>query len=364
MVYNVGMRKFFHFDLALFLPALLLMSLGFVTVISTSPELTTQTIIYIILGIIAFLFTKEIDYKIYKAVATPLFIAGVSFIVLPYFIGEATRGAVRWINVGSFLLQPGELVKPILIIFSASFFSGEEPLTLKKFPKFLGIIAIPLILVFKQPDLGNTIVYIFLFGSIIVASGLKRSVLLLGLVTTFGILPFFWHFLKGYQKERILTFLNPNHDPLGTGYNAIQAEIAVGSGQFFGRGLGRGTQSHLNFLPEFHTDFVFATLSEELGFVGSVLTLSAFGILLWQIIESGRRSNDRFAYLLSIGIFSQIMIQVFINIGMNIGIVPITGITLPLVSYGGSSLVATMIALGIIANIRKTNPHEEGIHIS
>lgn len=340
------------------------MSLGFITAISTSSELTLQTIFYIFLGILIFFLVKEVDYRIYQSLTTPLFIMGIAFIVLPYFFGEATRGAVRWINLGSFLIQPSELIKPILILFSANFFSKDEPLTLKKILKFVCIASIPLILVFKQPDLGSTIVYIFLFGSIIVATGLKRIVLLTGLVTALGILPVFWRFLKDYQQERILTFLNPSHDPLGAGYNAIQAEIAVGSGQVFGRGLGRGTQSHLNFLPEFHTDFVFATLSEELGLLGSMIILSAFGVLLWRIIKCGEKSADRFAYLVSIGVFAQIVIQVFINIGMNIGIVPITGITLPLVSYGGSSLMATMVGLGIIANIKKGNPQEEEMHIS
>lgn len=358
------MRKFFQFDLILFLPALILMSFGFITAISTSSELTLQTIFYIIFSIFIFLLVKEIDYRIYQSFATPLFIIGIAFIILPYFVGEITRGATRWINLGSFLIQPSELIKPILIVFSANFFSKNEQLTLKKVSKFVCIACIPLILVFKQPDLGSTIVYIFLFGSIIVATGLRHIILLGGLITSLGILPFFWYFLKDYQKERILTFINPSRDPLGTGYNAIQAEIAVGSGQLFGRGLGRGTQSHLNFLPEFRTDFVFATLSEELGFLGSTVILSAFSVLLWRIIKCGEKSADKFAYLISIGVFAQIIIQVFINIGMNIGIVPITGITLPLVSYGGSSLVATMATLGIIANIKKTSPQEEGVHIS
>lgn len=357
------MGKFFRLDWFLFLPSLILLSLGFVMIVSTSPELSIQSAVYILLGIIVFFIIKEIDYRIYKPLALPLLLGGIGFIILAYLFGETTRGAVRWINFGSFVIQPSELLKPILIIFSANFFSQDETLTNKKILKFLAIIAIPLILVFKQPDLGNTIVYLFIFASIILASGLRRRIILLGMMIFAGVLPIFWHFLKDYQKQRVQVFLNPNQDPLGAGYNAIQAEIAVGSGQILGRGLGRGTQSHLNFLPEFHTDFVFATLSEELGFLGGVIILVAFGALSWRVIGVGEKSQDRFAYLICTGIVVQIMIQVFTNIGMNIGLVPITGITLPLVSYGGSSIVATMAALGIVANIQKTIPQREDLHI-
>jgi rod shape determining protein RodA len=241
-----------------------------------------------------------------------------------------------------------------MVIFAASFCSSGKPLTLSRLLKFFFLVSFPLILIFRQPDLGNAIVYAVFFLAILFAGGAKPIFLLLTATVSTAILPIFWHLLKGYQRERILTFLSPTHDPLGAGYNAIQAEIAVGSGELFGRGLGRGTQSHLKFLPEFHTDFVFAAISEELGFLGSIITLLAFGFLLWQIIAIGQNSKDRFAYLISIGAFAQILIHVVINIGMNIGLVPITGITLPLVSYGGSSLISTMATLGIVANIHMT----------
>lgn len=357
------MRKFFQIDWVIFLPSIFLLTMGFVSIISTSPELTIQVLFYIFLGIIIFLMVKEIDYRVYKPFSLALLILGISFIVITYLAGEATRGAVRWINLGSFQLQPSELIKPILIIFSAAIFSENKPISGKTILKFLFAVSIPTFLVFKQPDLGNTIVYLFLFGSILLATGLKRFILIAGGVLIGGAIPLVWRFLKEYQRQRILTFLNPGQDPLGAGYNAIQAEIAVGSGQLLGRGIGRGTQSHLKFLPEFRTDFVFATISEELGFVGSVIIILAFGTLLLRIIDCGEKSQDHFAYLICIGAFAQILIQVFINIGMNIGLVPITGITLPLVSYGGSSLVATMATLGIIANIQKAKSRKGDLHI-
>ncbi|HKZ34994.1 MAG TPA: FtsW/RodA/SpoVE family cell cycle protein, partial [Patescibacteria group bacterium] len=165
------------------------------------------------------------------------------------------------------------------------------------------------------------------------------------------VLPGIWFLLREYQKQRIFSFLNPYADPLGTGYNVIQSTIAVGSGQLFGRGLGRGTQSRLQFLPEYHTDFIFATLAEELGFFGSILLLFLFFFLIFHVFETARSAPNTFGVFIAIGVGAMILFQVCVNVGMNIGIIPITGITLPLVSYGGSSLLATLISLGLVASV-------------
>lgn len=353
------MRKFLQFDWIIIIPSIILLTLSYVMISSTSPELVLNELSYIIIGFIFFLVMKEIDYKIYKPLGMVWYFSVIILLILTYVLGVSTRGAVRWVSLGGFVLQPSEICKPFIILFAAQFFTDGTFLSFKKIIKYLILMGIPLGLVFKQPDLGNTIVFFVITLALLLGGGIKKWIFLLSglIVTVFS--PIFWNFLKEYQRERIITFINPSHDPLGTGYNAIQSMIAVGSGELLGRGLGRGTQSHLKFLPEFHTDFVFATISEELGFIGGILILISFIVLLWRIIKIGQRSNDRFGFLISIGIFTQILIQVCINIGMNVGLLPITGITLPFLSYGGSSVVSTFIVLGIIANIHKQNNQNE-----
>ena len=212
---------------------------------------------------------------------------------------------------------------------------------------------LPALLIFFQPDLGSSLVLLFSWLGILIGAGFDWRLAVLGGATLLSSPFLFWRFLQDYQQQRILSFLNPTSDPLGAGYNLIQATVAVGSGQFLGRGLGRGTQSHLRFLPERHTDFIFASLAEELGFLGSAVLIFALVVLLWRILVIAQKSRDQFGFLISLGIFSLIFTQTFINIGINLGILPITGITLPLVSYGGSSLLAISICLGIIQNINQ-----------
>ena len=224
------------------------------------------------------------------------------------------------------------------------------PRQLRYFPIHFIFFFIPFLLVFTQPDLGTSIVYFFMWFSMMIAGGLSLfTVAFFGLVLFF-LLPVGFSWLRDYQRTRILTFLDPALDPKGAGYNAIQAMIAVGSGQFFGRGLGRGTQSHLRFLPEFHTDFIFATLVEEFGFFGGFLLLLSYALLFIRIIIvtfTGAK-HTLFVFTYAFGLFSMLLVQVFINAGMNMGLVPITGITLPLVSYGGSSVLSVAIGFGLL----------------
>lgn len=226
------------------------------------------------------------------------------------------------------------------------------------------LFSIPFLLVFKQPDLGSSIVYASFWLSMMLAAGLSIfSVALSGGVGVLA-LPFFWSHLLPYQRQRIDTFINPSLDPSGAGYNALQAMITIGSGQWFGRGLGRGTQSHLRFLPEHHTDFIFATLIEEFGFVGGLLLLILYATLLVRIIFpllTNVKNSGLFVY--SIGFFSMLLTQIFINMAMNMGIIPITGITLPFVSYGGSSLLSFGIAFGLLWAISKEKTTDTSIAI-
>jgi len=222
-------------------------------------------------------------------------------------------------------------------------------------------LALPIFLIFRQPDLGTTLVILAVWLGMILAQGLELKFLLSLLILSAVGLPFSWLFLKDYQKLRILTFLNPESDPLGAGYNLIQAMIAVGAGGIFGRGLGRGTQSQLAFLPEARTDFIFASLAEELGLFGSLILLLLFLFLSLRILKAAREAPDDFGYYLCAGVFSLLTFQVFVNVGVNIGILPITGITLPLVSQGGSSVLAVMTCLGLVESVARARKKKEEI---
>lgn len=349
-------------DLKILIPAFFLYALGITTLYSVAPNLVNQSLLFGFLGILCYLFFCGVDYQIYKNLANWFYLLSILFLVLTELVGVVTRGSVRWLDIGIIRLQPSELIKPLMVIFLASKF--ENIVTIKKIIVPTVFYLIPLLLILRQPDLGNTMVFGFIWLTIFFVSVRKTSVL----VAIFAGAPalFFaaWQFLKNYQKERIFSFLNPGSDPLGTGYNAIQSTLAVGAGQLLGRGLGRGTQSHLLFLPEYHTDFIFASFAEEWGFLGVCLLLGVYFFLLLHLFKTIESQEDRFGQLIMLGVVSIIFLQMFVNIGMNMGIVPITGITLPLVSYGGSSIISTAILLGIASNITKQKPKETSFVIS
>lgn len=326
---------------------LLLSAIGAAIIGSVAPNLLLPQVIFYLLGIILYLIFSRIDYRIFKNLALVSYLLSIALLVVTLIIGLETRGSVRWISLGSFRLQFSELLKPILIYSFAAFLLPKPKL------KILIFAAIPIFLIFKQPDLGSSLVYSLGFLAMIFVSGVEIHYLL-GLLAVFlTVLPLGWNFLADYQKKRLLGFLTPGFDPQGTSYNAIQAIIAVGSGMFLGRGLGRGTQSHLLFLPEHHTDFVFASVAEELGFVGAAFLLLVYFFLIWRIFTISLHCPQKFGQLLGIGIGTILLSQVFINVGMNLGLFPVTGITLPLISYGGSSVLSTMMALGIVESISR-----------
>jgi rod shape determining protein RodA len=216
------------------------------------------------------------------------------------------------------------------------------------------VVAIPMGMIIEQPDLGSAMMLLFLFTALLYMTEVKIKYIIMFLVIMLVPLPLFWHFLRDYQKERLLVFLNPNIDPLGAGYTVIQSKIAIGSGWLFGKGWLGGTQSQLHFLPESHTDFVFATFAEEWGFLGCAVLLILYYIIISEGFRIAQRTRDDFARLLAFGISFMLGIQVFVNIAMNMGLAPVVGLPLPLMSYGGSSVLVTFIALGILVNIDKT----------
>ena len=263
------------------------------------------------------------------------------------------RGTTGWIGFSSFNVQPVEIVKLIMVIFLASFLSKKknELSNLVKIVASIVLVSIPVFLVIKQPDFGSSIIIMGTWIVMLLVSGInKKSIFVLFLIfivtATGG-----YFLLKDYQKERIANFVNPQNDPQGSGYNVIQSMVAVGSGGIFGKGLGHGSQSQLNFLPEKHTDFIFAVLAEELGLLGSGIVLFLFGVILYRLKETARLARDNFGYLIVIGVMAMVLTQVFINIGMNIGLMPVTGVPLPFLSYGGSSLVSVLASLGLVQSV-------------
>lgn len=344
---------FKNFDWVIFVCLVFIFSLGLAVLYSVAPALAFHQLIYFGLGLVLFFLFAKIDYRIFENFPLGFYGLSVFSLVLTFVLGRVTRGAIRWVSLGPFTFQPSEFVKPLFILSFSGLASGKDLSKLKNL-LFLLLLFFPLAcLIFYQPALGSTLVVLTIWLSLVFVGGLRLSHFFLMLFAGGSLLPITWRFLAEYQKKRILAFLNPRSDPLGSGYHLIQSRIAVGSGRIFGKGLGQGTQSHLRFLPEFQSDFIFAALSEELGLIGCLILISCYFFLLWRILKIAQGTKNKFAFLVSVGVFSMLFFQIFVNTGMNLGLVPITGITLPLVSYGGSSLVATMISLGLIESIAK-----------
>jgi rod shape determining protein RodA len=313
--------------------------------------LAFQQLIFALIGISIFFIVAQIDFRIYKKLLSHLYIICLLLLTVIIFVGSEARGATRWIEFGIFRLQPSELVKPLIVIFFAGFIEKYSLSNLKYYLFSIILLAPIVVLVTKQPDLGSAIVIFLIWLTIIFAAKIKPSYLIFSGITLFVCMPVIWRILESYQRERIIAFFDPSRDPLGSGYNVIQSTIAVGSGQIFGRGFGQGTQSHLQFLPEYSTDFIFAALSEELGLIGAFILISVLFFLILKGYQIAQNSSSLFGSLIVIGVITSILIQAVINIGMNVGILPVAGVTLPLISYGGSSLISTLIGLGLVASV-------------
>lgn len=294
------------------------------------------------------------DYrKLYRFVPVIYGINAILLLVVK-FAGTSALGAQRWIQIGPFTLQPSEFAKLIMIICLARLLSNNKSgfQTWKSLLPVAALMALPTLLIFIQPDLGTSLVFAAITFGMLYICGLKMQLVkraFLALVVAFPVIWFF--ILHSYQKMRIIVLFNPSADPYGSGYHVIQSKISIGSGGFIGQGLFAGTQSQLNFLPENHTDFIFSVIGEELGFVGAIFVLFLYFILLYRTIMISRSSGDAFGSLLACGIFSMWLFQIFINVGMTLGIMPVTGIPLPFMSYGGSALLMNLICVGILMNI-------------
>ena len=347
-------------DWILVLPATVILALGILVLRSVAPELVTTQLIFVLVSVIAFIIFSHIDFDILFSLHNFLYVFSLIFLILPFVLGDVIRGTHRWIPLGGSTLQPSEIIKPFLLITFSN-------LTVKKgatnLLRFIFQAVIPVGIILLQPDLGTALV--LLVGTMICLFFRlhTRQLIALGLAALIFLPVGYKYILRDYQRERLLTFINPYHDPLGEGYHVIQSTIAVGSGQFLGRGLGQGTQSQLRFLPERHTDFIFASLTEELGFAGGIVIIVGYFIILWRIYRLYSQVRNVPAGVFCLASGGLIAFQVFVNIGMNIGVAPVTGITLPLLSYGGSSLLSMGITLGILNSI-STYSGKSGVNYS
>ncbi len=352
--------------------AVLIACLGILSVYSSTyqkegklwQEIYKRQILWMLLGLILFFVISNFKYRHLWDLTYLLYAFMLFILFLVFALGAVRSGAQRWIRIAWFNFQPAEFAKLITVIFLSRYFSRKGSCDISLLSSKLGIlrglilpfifIAIPMGLIIEQPDLGSGMMILLFFISVLFFTGVKLRYILILLLVIIMPLPLFWQFLRDYQKERLLVFLNPNIDPLGAGYTVINSKIAIGSGGIFGKGWLAGTQSQLHFLPESHTDFIFATFAEEWGFTGCAALLSLYYFLIRQGILIASRTNDYFGRLMACGISLMLGIQIFINIAMNLGLAPVVGLPLPLMSYGGSSVLVTFISLAILVNIDKT----------
>jgi rod shape determining protein RodA len=358
-------RALDHFEWRFITVVVLILSIGVVSIYSVTHAqpgpglpLYVKQLLWIAMGTAAFLVTFLVDYHKIARLAYPLYALMLVLLVVVLVMGKSSRGAQRWIPLGPFAFQPSEFAKLVLILVLASYYANSPRQGWLQRVVLPGLIMMPgLLLIVKQPDLGSGLSYLAIFAGMLLVVGVRSKAL--GLLFLFALMlfPFAWEMvwgsLHGYQRERILTFINPDYDTGGKGYHALQSRIAIGAGELLGKGLYGGTQSQLKFLPEGHTDFIFSVFAEEWGFLGVLVLLLLFISLVVLSLEIAAKAKDVLGALLAAGVVSMIGFCAVVNIGMTAGIAPIVGIPLPLMSYGGSATVMTLAALGLLLNVKR-----------
>jgi rod shape determining protein RodA len=355
-----------HIDLVLIGAALALTVFGLVMIYSATfhglearganpLHFVTRQSVALVIGLAGMVAAMLVDYRVFRAWAPVLYAVSIVMLIITVLTGTTVNAARAWIVLGGFQFQPAELAKPALIVMLGALFHErrEEALGLRALMEALAFASVPMLLILAQPDLGTAIVFVaIVFGVLLLARVRVRymaALALIGVLSLFGALQL--NILKEYQVDRLTSFLDRESDALGAGYNVNQATIAVGSGQITGQGLFQGSQTALSYVPENHTDFIFTVVGEELGFVGAALLLGLFAVLLWRALRIAAVSRDAFGTLLAGGIIAVFSFQLFINVGMSIGIMPVTGLPLPFVSYGGTSLIGSFIMIGLLQNV-------------
>lgn len=358
-------------DYWMFSFALILSILGIFAIYSAGYDPSTgnvedyysRQILWLFVGVVMFFITSFINYK--SIVRYTFFIYGAGILVLAIVLvsGYIGMGAQRWLSIGPLRLQPSELFKIVWIITLAWLFMDfdENKFNILRILKKSIFLIPPFFLVFLQPDLGTSMTYLIIWGWIILILGVKRSVFIIAIVSMLIVLPILWSHMHDYQKKRVVTFINPEHDPFGAGYHIIQSKIGVGSGGIDGKGYLKGTQSHLRFIPERHTDFIYSVINEEFGLIGGSIILILFIILVIRIFMTSLNTKEPASKILCVAVGGYIFFQFIINSYMIVGMMPVVGIPMPFVSYGGSSLISFFIMLGLVNSvyIRRFTPTED-----
>jgi len=354
------------FDRALFIVTLIIFIIGLSSIYSATHTegsgllggLVLKQILWMCAGLVILFLILNIDYQRFIDWAYILFGLNCLLLVMVLFFGRTRFGAQRWFSIGGFGFQPSEFIKITYILALSSYLGTRAKFSYRITDLFVPFLITmpPLVLIYLQPDLGTALVLIPILFFMLFARGTRirhlLSIISIGLLST----PFIWHMLKEYQKLRLSVFINPNADPLGAGYTMIQSRIAIGSGFVLGKGWLSGTQNQLNFLPERHTDFIFSVIGEEGGFIGCLILIGLFSVLLYRGLKIAGATADTYGRSMAVGIIAMLAFQIIVNLGMAAGFMPVVGLPLPLMSYGGSSLITTMISIGLLLNIGMRRP--------
>jgi rod shape determining protein RodA len=359
---QIDRRLISHFDWPLFLLTLAFVGMGIVTIFSANYDIAAQhagglpsrQLLWLGLGLAVMFTTVAFDYHYVDRLAYPFYGLMLLLLILVFFVGHSGGGSQRWINLGLFRLQPSEPAKVAIVLVMAKYFQDNEPSRgyyLRDLWAPVALVAPLIALTLIQPDLGTAIILGLVFMSMMLIGGLRVKSFLALAAAGLALLPIGWQFLLPYQRARVLTFLDPDRDPLGAGYHVIQSQIAIGSGRIFGQGYMHGSQNRLDFLPAQHTDFIFAVFSEEWGFAGCFVLLACYFAMMIYCLKLFERAKDRFGALLIFGMVSILFWHVVINVSMVAGLMPVVGVPLPLFSYGGSALASMMFAMGMMINV-------------
>ena len=364
----IDRRLLNNFDWSILLLAVTLSLVGVMTIYSATRPLFESVqkpfylrqLYWIILSLITFILMISIDYRWFTKYGYLIFVFGIILLILVIFIGRKGMGAQRWINLGFISFQPSEFFKIFFIFAVSRYLSGMKEgavLGLRNILKMVAIFfLVPALLILKQPDLGTAIMLFFIFISLILSAGAKKKIIIMSIAISLLTLPFagkyIWGGLKEYQKLRIIAFIDPQADPHGVGYHIKQSKVSIGSGGFWGKGYMKGTQGPYRFLPENHTDFIFSIFAEEWGFSGSAVLFLLYFFIIWRGFDTAKKARDREGCFLALGVTFMMTFYFFINVGMTVGMLPVVGVPLPLMSYGGTALLSNFFALSVLENVR------------
>ncbi len=354
-------KLFGKIDIVLLISVVFILGISILTLYSTGgseygqkANLYEKQILWFLIGIVMMILIANVDYHLLSDFSYIIYGISLALLTLTLFLGKSISGSRSWIDLGPINVQTSEIVKVSVILILSTYLAGKKgsKLSILGIACLSLIIGIPILLIMMQPDMGTALTYLPVAVIGIFLSGIRWKTLLTLFIIMVIAMPFGWLILKDYQKERVLTILNPSKDLKGAGYQLLQSKIAIGSGEIFGRGLFSNTQSRLHFLPAQHTDFILSVYAEVTGFLGVAVFIFLYILLFQRILSTAQVARDRLGFFMAMGVFSILAFQVILNIGMVIGLFPTIGIPLPLLSYGGSSVISTMISLGIVMNVR------------